>query len=234
MPSRHETSVQGTSPVTPVPGEEPDGSRLVRRVAVASFIGTAIEFYDFYIYGRAAALVIDEAFFPGLSRAGGVLAAFSTYAVAFVARPLGSVVFGHFGDRVGRKAVLVTSLLLMGLSTAAVGLLPAYGTWGAWAPALLVLLRLLQGIGLGGEWGGAALLAVEHAPFGRRGRYAAYPQLGPSVGFFGATGVFLVLSTAVSGFGAVAAVRHQVTAYDGQEHAAQHGMVQKFGVGASQ
>lgn len=181
-----------------VPDEEPGGPRLMRRVALASFIGTAIEFYDFYIYGTAAALVIDKAFFPDLSPAGGVLAAFSTYAVAFVARPLGSVLFGHFGDRVGRKAVLVTSLLLMGLSTAAVGFLPTYGTWGAWAPMLLVLLRFLQGIGLGGEWGGAALLAVEHAPPGSRGRYAAYPQLGPSVGFFAATGVYLVLSVAVS------------------------------------
>jgi metabolite-proton symporter len=168
------------------------------RVAVASFIGTAIEFYDFYIYGTAAALVINEAFFPNLSRVNGVLASFSTYAVAFVARPVGSVLFGHFGDRVGRKSVLVTSLLLMGLSTAAVGFLPTYGTWGAWAPTLLVLLRFLQGIGLGGEWGGAALLAVEHAPSGRRGRFAAYPQLGPAVGFFGATGVFLLLSTVVS------------------------------------
>lgn len=196
--SRRKTSVQGTGSEFPDPDEGPGGSRLMRRVAVASFIGTAIEFYDFYIYGTAAALVIDEAFFPNLSRVNGVLAAFSTYAVAFVARPLGSVLFGHFGDRVGRKSVLVTSLLLMGLSTAAVGLLPTYGMWGAWAPALLVLLRFLQGIGLGGEWGGAALLAVEHAPPGRRGRYAAYPQLGPSVGFLGATGVFLLLSTAVS------------------------------------
>ncbi|MFK4144219.1 MFS transporter [Streptomyces sp. NPDC004065] len=196
--SGHEASVQGASSGTPAHDDEPVGSRLMRRVAVASFIGTAIEFYDFYIYGTAAALVIDEAFFPHLSRVNGVLAAFSTYAVAFVARPLGSVLFGHFGDRVGRKSVLVTSLLLMGLSTAAVGFLPTYGMWGAGAPALLVLLRFLQGIGLGGEWGGAALLAVEHAPSGRRGRYAAYPQLGPSVGFLGATGVFLLLSTTVS------------------------------------
>ncbi|MGW2633335.1 MFS transporter [Streptomyces chattanoogensis] len=166
----------------------------MRRVAVASFIGTAIEFYDFYIYGTAAALVLNQAFFPTLDPVNATLASFSTYAVAFAARPLGSVVFGHFGDRVGRKSVLVASLLLMGLSTAFVGLLPGYGTLGVWAPLLLVALRFLQGIGLGGEWGGAALLAVEHAPKRRRGLYAAFPQLGPSVGFFAATGVFWLLS----------------------------------------
>jgi metabolite-proton symporter len=197
MQPGHEASLRRTAEGAGVT-DGSSGAASRRRVAVASFIGTAIEFYDFYIYGTAAALVVDEAFFPNLSPVSGVLAAFSTYAVAFVARPLGSVLFGHFGDRVGRKSVLVTSLLLMGLSTAAVGFLPTYGTWGAWAPALLVLLRFLQGLGLGGEWGGAALLAVEHAPSGRRGRYAAYPQLGPSVGFFAATGVFLLLSTTVS------------------------------------
>ncbi|GAA2903558.1 MFS transporter [Streptomyces mexicanus] len=164
------------------------------RIAVASFIGTAIEFYDFYIYGTAAALVLNGAFFPQLSPVNATLASFSTYAVAFVARPLGSMIFGHFGDRVGRKSVLVASLLLMGLSTVAVGLLPDYDTWGVWAPVTLVVLRFLQGIGLGGEWGGAALLAVEHAPAKRRGLYAAFPQLGPSVGFFAATGIFLILS----------------------------------------
>ncbi|MBM7170301.1 MHS family MFS transporter [Streptomyces sp. G44] len=167
----------------------------LRRVAVASFVGTAIEFYDFYIYGTAAALVLNQAFFPTLDPVNATLASFSTYAVAFAARPIGSVIFGHFGDRVGRKSVLVASLLLMGLSTALVGLLPGYGTLGVWAPLLLILLRFLQGIGLGGEWGGAALLAVEHAPSGKRGLYAAFPQLGPSVGFFAATGVFWLLSS---------------------------------------
>lgn len=174
-----------------------DCPESLRRVAVASFIGTAIEFYDFYIYGTAAALVLNEAFFPNLSPINATLASFSTYAVAFAARPIGSVVFGHFGDRVGRKSVLVASLLLMGLSTALVGLLPSYDSWGIWAPLLLVLLRFLQGIGLGGEWGGAALLAVEHAPRGRRGLYAAFPQLGPSVGFFAATGIFWLLSASL-------------------------------------
>ncbi len=171
-----------------------ESSESLRRVAVASFVGTAIEFYDFYIYGTAAALVLNEAFFPNLSPLNATLASFSTYAVAFAARPIGSLVFGHFGDRVGRKSVLVASLLLMGLSTACVGLLPGYSTLGVWAPLLLVFLRFLQGIGLGGEWGGAALLAVEHAPRGRRGLYAAFPQLGPSVGFFAATGLFWLLS----------------------------------------
>ncbi|WP_245654304.1 MFS transporter [Streptomyces violens] len=169
----------------------------LRRVAVASFIGTAIEFYDFYIYGTAAALVLNQAFFPTLDPVNATLASFSTYAVAFAARPLGSIVFGHFGDRVGRKSVLVVSLLLMGLSTAFVGLLPGYATLGIWAPLLLILLRFIQGIGLGGEWGGAALLAVEHAPKKRRGLYAAFPQLGPSVGFFAATGIFWLLSASL-------------------------------------
>jgi metabolite-proton symporter len=168
------------------------------RIATASLIGTAIEFYDFYIYGIAAALVLNEAFFPNLSPVTATLASFSTYAVAFVARPLGSVIFGHFGDRVGRKSMLVVSLLLMGLSTVAIGLLPSYGTWGLWAPIALVTLRFLQGIGLGGEWGGAALLAVEHAPATRRGLFAAFPQMGPALGFFAATAVYLALSTSLS------------------------------------
>ncbi|WP_447036464.1 MFS transporter [Streptomyces sp. DSM 118878] len=178
--------------------DEGGSSESMRRVAVASFIGTAIEFYDFYIYGTAAALVLNQAFFPTLDPVNATLASFSTYAVAFAARPIGSVIFGHFGDRVGRKSVLVASLLLMGLSTALVGLLPGYGTLGIWAPLLLILLRFLQGIGLGGEWGGAALLAVEHAPKKKRGLYAAFPQLGPSVGFFAATGIFWLLSSALS------------------------------------
>lgn len=164
------------------------------RIAVASFIGTAIEFYDFYIYGTAAALVLNSTFFPDLSPVVGTLAAFSTFAVAFIARPLGSLLFGHFGDRVGRKSMLVASLLTMGLATVAIGLLPGAAQIGILAPVLLVVLRFLQGLGLGGEWGGAALLATEHAPQGKRGWYAAFPQLGPSVGFFAASGSFLLLS----------------------------------------
>ncbi|GGP35543.1 MFS transporter [Saccharothrix coeruleofusca] len=169
-------------------------STRTSRVALASFVGTAIEFYDFYIYGTAAALVLNSAFFPTLSPVAGSLAALSTFAVAFVARPLGAVLFGHFGDRVGRKATLVASLLLMGLSTVAIGLLPGYASIGVAAPVALTALRFLQGLGLGGEWGGAALLAAEHAPAGRRGWYSVFPQLGPAVGFFAAGGSFLVLS----------------------------------------
>lgn len=164
------------------------------RVAVASFIGTAIEFYDFYLYATAAALVINDQFFPNLGETIGRLASFSTFAVAFIARPLGSLLFGHFGDRLGRKSMLVASLLTMGVSTVAIGALPGYGSIGLLAPVLLVVLRLLQGIGLGGEWGGAALLAVEHAPGRRRGWYGMYPQLGPAIGFFLASGGFLLLT----------------------------------------
>lgn len=169
-----------------------------RRIAVASFIGTAIEYYDYYIYGTAAALVLNKLFFPTLSAFAGTLAALATFAIGFIARPLGAVLFGHFGDRIGRKATLVVSLLLMGLSTAAVGLLPGYGTLGIAAPILLVVLRVLQGIGLGGEWGGAALLSTEHAPAGRRGLFAAAAQMGAPVGFFAATAIFWALSSGLS------------------------------------
>ncbi|MEU2508439.1 MFS transporter [Streptomyces sp. NPDC007863] len=188
-----------TRPDTPTPPPattpavaEPGG---LRRIATASFIGTAIEFYDYYIYGTAAALVLDEAFFPELSETAGTLATLSTFAIGFAARPLGAAVFGHFGDRIGRKAVLVVSLLMMGLSTGLIGLLPGYATLGIWAPVLLVLLRVVQGLGLGGEWGGAALMAVEHAPKGKRGLYAAAPQMGSPVGYFAATVTFLFMSS---------------------------------------
>ncbi|MGW4898744.1 MFS transporter [Kitasatospora sp. NPDC004240] len=177
--------------------EPPAGRSQLRRAAAAALIGTAIEYYDFYIYGTAAALVFGSVYFPELGAAGALLAALSVYAVAFLARPLGAVLFGHFGDRLGRKTTLVVSLLLMGLSTAVVGLLPGFREWGWWAPGALVLLRVCQGIGLGGEWGGAALLIAENAPAGRRGRYGAYLQLGPTVGFVLANGVFLVLAQAL-------------------------------------
>ncbi|MET8752205.1 MFS transporter [Streptomyces sp. NPDC004667] len=170
----------------------------MHRIAAASLFGTAIEFYDFYIYGMAAALVFNHVFFPDLSATSGLLASFSTFGVAFVARPLGSMLFGHFGDRLGRKAVLVISLLMMGLSTACVGLLPGYAQWGTAAPALLIALRLVQGIGLGGEFGGAALLSVEHAPEEQRGRFGSSPQLGAPLGLFAATGVFWIISSTVS------------------------------------
>jgi metabolite-proton symporter len=164
------------------------------RIAFASFIGTAIEFYDFYIYGLAVAMVIGPIFFPGSDPAAQALNAFLTFGVAFVARPFGAMLFGHFGDRIGRKATLVASLLVMGISTMLIGVLPGYAQIGWAAPLLLCLLRFGQGIGLGGEWGGAALLAAEHAPAGKRGWYGMFPQLGPSVGFLCAVGSFLLLS----------------------------------------
>lgn len=163
------------------------------RIALACVVGTAIEFYDFYIYGTAAVLVLGKQFFPTSASGAASLAAFATFGIAFLARPFGSFLFGHFGDRVGRKATLVASLLLMGLSTTAIGLLPGYGTAGMVAPLLLCLLRLGQGIGLGGEWGGAALLATENAPPGRHAWFGMFPQLGPSIGFLLANGLFLTV-----------------------------------------
>ena len=153
------------------------------RIAFASFIGTAIEFYDFYIYGLAVAMVIGPVFFPGSDPAAQALNAFLTFGIAFLARPLGALLFGHFGDRIGRKTTLVASLLVMGISTTLIGVLPGHDLIGWAAPALLCLLRFGQGIGLGGEWGGAALLAAEYAPKGRRGWFGMFPQLGPPVGF---------------------------------------------------
>ena len=164
------------------------------RVATASFIGTAIEFYDFYVYATAAALVIGPVFFPQTSGTAQMLSAFLTFGIAFLARPLGSALFGHFGDRVGRKSTLVASLLLMGVCTTLIGVLPGYDSIGAWAPILLCLLRFGQGLGLGGEWGGAALLATENAPKGKRAWFGMFPQLGPSIGFLAANGLFLTLA----------------------------------------
>jgi metabolite-proton symporter len=163
-------------------------------IAFASFIGTAIEFYDFYIYGLAVAMVIGPVFFPGSDPAAQALNAFLTFGIAFLARPLGALLFGHFGDKIGRKTTLVVSLLVMGVSTTLIGVLPSYEMVGWVAPALLCLLRFGQGIGLGGEWGGAALLAAEYAPEGKRGWFGMFPQLGPPIGFLFAVGSFLLLS----------------------------------------
>jgi metabolite-proton symporter len=180
------------------PGPATSQTMPLSRIAVASFIGTAIEFYDFYIYGTAAALVFGDAFFPDLSDTAALLASLSTFAVAFLSRPIGSVIFGHWGDRIGRKSMLIASLLLMGLSTFAIGLLPGYAAIGIAAPALLVSLRFLQGIGLGGEWGGAALLAAEHAPPGKRGLYTLFPQLGAPAGFILANLLFLLMDAVLT------------------------------------
>lgn len=173
-------------------------SGATMRIAFASFIGTAIEFYDFYIYGLAVAMVIGPVFFPNSDPAVQALNAFLTFGIAFVARPLGALLFGHFGDRIGRKATLAASLLVMGGSTTLIGVLPGYALIGWGAPALLCLLRFGQGIGLGGEWGGAALLAAEYAPKGRRGWFGMFPQLGPPVGFMCAVASFLLLSQLLS------------------------------------
>ncbi|MFD1611309.1 MFS transporter [Sphingomonas tabacisoli] len=164
-----------------------------RRVLLASLVGTSVEFYDFYIYATATSLVFGPLFFPASSPSAQLLVAYASFGLAFLARPVGGMIFGHFGDRIGRKSTLVASLLLMGLSTAFIALLPAYQSIGWWAPLLLCLLRLGQGIGLGGEWSGAALLAVENAPEGWRGRFGSVPQLGAPIGFIAANGFFLLL-----------------------------------------
>ena len=168
------------------------------KVVVASLIGTAIEFFDFYIYATAAVIVFPHIFFPQGDPTAATLQSLATFAIAFVARPIGSAVFGHFGDRVGRKATLVASLLTMGISTVVIGLLPGYESIGVMAPLLLALARFGQGLGLGGEWGGAALLATENAPAGKRALYGSFPQLGAPIGFFFANGTFLLLSWALT------------------------------------
>ncbi len=165
-----------------------------RRILFASLIGTTIEFFDFYIYATAAVLVFPQLFFPSGDPASAVLQSFATFALAFFARPVGSALFGHFGDRGGRKATLVAARLTMGLSTVCIGLLPTYASIGVAAPLLLALCRLGQGLGLGGEWGGAVLLATENAPPGKRAWYGMFPQLGAPIGFICSTGVFLLLT----------------------------------------
>src|SRR5580698_1746584 len=168
------------------------------KVLFASLIGTTIEFFDFYIYATAAVLVFPHLFFPAGDDTIRRLESFATFALAFFARPIGSAIFGHFGDRVGRKATLVAALLTMGLSTVAVGLLPTYSSIGLLAPLLLALFRLGQGLGLGGEWGGAVLLATENAPPGKKALYGMFPQLGAPIGFLCSTATFLVLTSSLS------------------------------------
>ena len=165
----------------------------VRRVIVASLIGTSLEWYDFFIYGTAAALVFNKLFFPSFEPLVGTLLAFTTYAVGFIARPLGGIVFGHYGDKLGRKNVLVVTLLLMGIATCLIGALPTYDTIGVWAPILLVSLRFLQGLGLGGEWGGAVLMTLESGDPNRRGLNASWPQVGVPIGLLLANGVLSLM-----------------------------------------
>ncbi|MEP6900020.1 MAG: MFS transporter [Rhodanobacter sp.] len=168
-----------------------------RRILFASLIGTTIEFFDFYIYATAAVLVFPKLFFPSADPTSATLQSLATFALAFFARPIGSAVFGHFGDRVGRKTTLVAALLTMGVSTVTIGLLPTYASIGVFAPLLLALCRFGQGLGLGGEWGGAVLLATENAPPGKRAWYGMFPQLGAPIGFFLSTGLFLWLTRGI-------------------------------------
>lgn len=167
---------------------------VTSRILVSSLIGTSVEFYDFYIYATAASLIFGPLFFPASVSSLELIGAYASFGIAFMARPIGGVVFGHFGDRVGRKATLVASLLLMGFSTAAIGLLPSYAVAGWLAPALLCLLRFGQGLALGGEWTGAVLLALENAPPGWRARFAMFAPLGAPIGFLLANGLFLLLT----------------------------------------
>ncbi len=167
------------------------------KVAIASMVGTAIEFYDYYIYATAAVLVFNTQFFDKSDKNVAILLSLSTLALAFFARPIGSALFGHFGDKIGRKKTLVASLLTMGLSTVAIGLLPNYEQIGFWAPLLLCLCRVGQGLGLGGEWGGAALVATENAPEGKRAWFGTFPQLGAPIGLFMANGVFFIISESI-------------------------------------
>jgi len=184
------------SPPSPPPATVAPSS--VRRVIVASLIGTSLEWYDFFIYGIAAALVFNKLFFPSFDPLVGTLLAFATFAVGFVARPIGGVVFGHYGDKIGRKNVLVVTLLLMGIATFAIGLLPTYGQIGVGAPIVLVALRFLQGLGLGGEWGGAVLMTLESGNSDRRGLNASWPQVGAPIGLLLANGTLSLMGTVTS------------------------------------
>lgn len=175
-------------------GEQVHPPTSIRKVALASFIGSTVEWYDFFVYGTAAALVFGQLFFPSANPLASTLAAFATFGVGFLFRPLGGAFFGHFGDKVGRKSMLVITLLVMGTATVLIGCLPTYDSIGILAPILLVLLRAIQGFSVGGEWAGGSLMVVEHAPPGQRGFYGAWPQVGPSAGTLLSAGVFAIFS----------------------------------------
>ncbi|ROP60336.1 MFS transporter [Curtobacterium sp. ZW137] len=186
------------SPAAPASAHAPAPKTNPRsRVVVASLIGTSIEFYDFYVYATAAVLVFPTLFFPNEDPTASQLSSFVTFALAFFARPVGSVIFGHFGDRIGRKTTLVASLLVMGTATFLIGCLPTFDSIGIWAPVLLAVMRFAQGVGLGGEWSGAALLATENAPKGKRGVFGSMPQLGAPIGFLLANGLFIAINAAM-------------------------------------
>jgi MHS family shikimate/dehydroshikimate transporter-like MFS transporter len=176
-------------------GEDLGQATSMRKVGVAAFAGALIEWYDFFLYGLAAAVVFNQLFFPSEEPLAGTLIAFATFGVGFFFRPVGGIIFGHYGDKLGRKTILVLTLLIMGVATFLIGLLPTYDSVGLLAPALLVVLRIFQGIGVGGEWGGAALLVVEHSPDDKRGFYGSWPQMGSSAGLLLATGLFTLVSS---------------------------------------
>lgn len=182
------------NPALEKPGVTDQEYHQIVKVALASLIGTSIEWYDYFLYGTAAALAFNKLFFPEFNPLTGTLLAFATFSVGFIARPVGGIVFGHYGDKIGRKKMLYLTLMIMGLATAFIGLLPTYNTIGIWAPVLLVAMRLAQGFGLGGEWGGAVLMAVEHAPANRRGFYGSWPQIGAYIGLLLSTLVFRAVS----------------------------------------
>jgi len=189
------TTLPDTATAAPEAHDETDEQRRrrLRTVVAASLLGTTVEWYDFFLYATAAGLVFSKVFFPNASSLVGTLLAFATFAVGFVMRPVGGLVFGHIGDRIGRKRSLALTMLIMGFATALIGVLPTARQIGVWAPLLLLALRILQGFALGGEWAGAVLLAVEHSPAGRRGRYGAIPQMGLALGLALGTGIFALL-----------------------------------------
>lgn len=181
----------GTAVLNPTKAE-------IRTVVASSILGTTVEWYDFFLYGIAAGLVFNKLFFPSAEPLVGTLLAFATFAIGFVARPVGGLIFGHIGDRVGRKKTLVATMIIMGVATFLIGAVPSYGTIGVAAPILLVILRLAQGAAIGGEWGGAVLMAVEYAPQGKRGYYGSLPQIGLALGLMLGTGVFATLNSTMS------------------------------------
>ncbi|WAJ45986.1 MFS transporter [Mycobacterium sp. Aquia_216] len=187
------TTLPAPAPADTLDESDAERRRRLRTVVAASLLGTTVEWYDFFLYATAAGLVFSKLFFPNASSVVGTLLAFATFAVGFVMRPVGGVVFGHIGDRIGRKRSLALTMLIMGVATALIGVLPTAAQIGAWAPVLLLVLRVLQGFALGGEWGGAVLLAVEHSPGDRRGRYGAIPQIGLALGLALGTGIFALL-----------------------------------------
>ena len=175
-------------------GEDVGQRTSINQVALSGLIGATVEWYDFFLYGTAAALVFGQLFFPSSDPLVGTIAAFGSFAFGYLSRPIGAVVFGHYGDKIGRKTMLILTLLIMGIATFLIGLLPTYDTIGVWAPILLLVLRFFQGIGLGGEWGGAVLLAVEHSPRNKRGFYGSLIQIGAPAGLLLGTGAFLIVS----------------------------------------